>query len=78
MMGGVVGRSGDVVFGEGEREGRILPVEAAPLPPAPRQPMRSQDKGVRERRKPIRALEIETAQHVSYILALSTDMMTAA
>lgn len=31
-------------------------VEAAPLPPDPRQPIRSQDSGDRARRKPIRAL----------------------
>ena len=42
-------------MGEGER-GDGIPVDAAPLPPAPRQPMRSQDRGVRERRKPMRAL----------------------
>ena len=32
------------------------PVDAAPLPPAPRHPMRSHDNGVRLKRKPIRAL----------------------
>ena len=35
---------------------RSKPVSAAPLPPAPRHPIRSQDKGVRLRRKPMRAL----------------------
>lgn len=38
------------------RDAANVPVEAAPLPPAPLQPMRSQDRGVRERRKPTRAL----------------------
>ena len=38
----------------------IVPVDAAPLPPAPRQPMRSIDNGVRLRRKPIKALNIDT------------------
>lgn len=32
-------------------------LEAAPLPPAPRQPIRSQVRGVKARRKPTRALQ---------------------
>jgi hypothetical protein len=36
-------------------------IEAAPLPPDPRQPIRSQDRGVRERRKPSRALYVLSA-----------------
>jgi hypothetical protein len=36
-------------------------IPAAPLPPAPRQPMRSQDRGEREMRKPRRALDLLSA-----------------
>ena len=35
---------------------RGLPVDAAPLPPAPRHPIRSQDNGVKLRMKPASAL----------------------
>lgn len=35
---------------------KYTPILAAPLPPAPRQPIRSHDSGVRESRKPTRAL----------------------
>lgn len=38
---------------------------AAPLPPAPRQPMRSMDRGVRQRRKPARPLFTGKCQPVS-------------
>lgn len=38
---------------------------AAPLPPAPRQPMRSMDRGVRQRRKPARPLFTGECQLVS-------------
>ena len=38
-----------------------VPVSEAPFPPAPLQPMRSHDKGVRLRRKPTRALSIASA-----------------
>jgi hypothetical protein len=41
--------------------------EAAPLPPAPRQPIKSQDKGVRLRRKPNRALSRSASVFTHYI-----------
>lgn len=40
--------------------GEDLPMSEAPLPPAPLQPMRSQERGVRLRRKPMRALHEES------------------
>ena len=50
-------------------------IVAAPSPPAPRQPMRSQDRGVRESKKPTRALTIEKRKLIStQILNLTTSM----
>lgn len=39
-----------------ERGGRLTYMLAAPLPPAPRHPMRSMDNGVSESKKPARPL----------------------
>lgn len=41
-----------------------IPMSEAPLPPAPRQPMRSHDRGVSERRKPTRALHLASARSI--------------
>lgn len=42
---------------------------AAPLPPAPRHPIKSQERGVKARRKPTRALSSRVS-HVVYIVGL--------
>ena len=48
-------KKGQRMLGEGrKRESR--PVDAAPTPPAPRQPIRSMERGVKQRRKPTKAL----------------------
>ena len=53
-----------------------LPVEAAPLPPAPRQPIRSHDNGVKLRRKPTRALWVGFRQQCisSYTISRENGM----
>ena len=48
-------RSSALVLASGRGE-ICPPVEAAPLPPAPRQPMRSHERGVKLNKKPTRAL----------------------